>query len=902
MSALTFYFAWCQQTDTAYSSAFARFDERVFDFNLEHDEGQIPKLTIQVINPRIGLLAPGRAHWAWLSYSPDETRTTLVPLFFGRLVGVPTSILANVVEMQFIARPPDYIPQKQTVAASLKVLPQYDPLFFDPQKRDDPDAILEGHSLLYHVGRTDSTVSASDILLGEDGTIAFAASDVFYDSVQIKLLQSPLTAVNVKAEVSWQQQWRGRFFVGQWSFPTLGSEAFVGDWPKSGASLGGGYWAGMAYAGEVDPTATMQYLTNWTANASVSHSWTNGAKEHAYGDTMSISSSYSYPVTASGIPFQYITVSSVNIPGMLNPYAEPPLNQPAHTEVSQFAYRQFSLDGLGKTAKGVLDIAYQADRKRSERVDLTVQAAVQPILIDPLITEDTETLTLKSGDLSAPLVDLRNWSSVAGQPVALGQLIFPDNPLVAGQTSSQICITAGMAGTVEPVFSNVAGVTTNDGTVVWSSCGATTPPDMAQDWQRLAPIPLGALMIPKPIMGVGDAVSIQAPTLMNYPPSGAPMTIYQILCQSGDAMPGSTMMECTAAGIFGGLSIAQAVFHTFTNPSGQSLFICVTAGTSGEFHLTFNETPGARTTDGTAVWQCIGAVALPIGGVPGLTPARSFFPSDRGQLSLQHLICRARAKLRRRARAVQVDFDARFEAAAAISCRMNASVIDARLPGGGVSGKIIAYKLMVNGDSGKIVANVTLGCSIGQGGTVSAAPGTPTYVTAGYVQSSYQQMTGKVVTVAPSGLDEVAYTPPIELVVDDGLTFPLAGAGDAILSSQWHGVNSTINQGNIEAFNEQLLQDIQQALRGNPGAGSMSVTGPGGTASQTYNFPTVDWSAINFQIQQSVLQSTYQGTSMWYELVLKPLTGGPYAAAYVVQTAPLIVPKTIDLSAPSLGG
>jgi hypothetical protein len=457
-------------------------------------------------------------------------------------------------------------------------------------------------------------------------------------------------------------------------------------------------------------------------------------------------------------------------------------------------------------------------------------------------------------------------------------------------------VTAGTAGTVEPVFSNIGGVTTTDGSVVWSSCGSTTPPEMAQDWQRSAPVPLGATMIPKPIMGVGNRGSITTPGSLNYPPTGVPITLYTILSVSGDAMPGSTMMECTGGGLLGGLSPAQAGFNTFTNPSGQSLFICVAPGITGGFHTTLNETPGARTTDGSVVWQCVGPVALPIGGVPGLVSARSYFPSGRGQQSLQHLICRARAKLRKRARAVQVEFDPRFEAAAnaAISCRKNASITDARLPGGSAAGKIIAYKLMVDGDRGGATAHVTIGCSIGLAGSVTAAPGTETYVTAGYVQPSYQAMVGATITVSSSGSPDVGYTPPVEQPVDDGLVFPLSGAGDVILANGWHGTASAINPGNIAGYNLQLATAVQSAT--SQANQSYSVVGPDGSASG--NIPSIDWVGINDQVLSSVYQSIFQGTGLWYELALKPLTGGPYAAAYVISTTPLIIPQTINLSSP----
>ena len=41
------------------------------------------------------------------------------------------------------------------------------------------------------------------------------------------------------------------------------------------------------------------------------------------------------------------------------------------------------------------------------------------------------------------------------------------------------------------------------------------------------------------------------------------------------------------------------------------------------------------------------------------------------------------------------------------------------------------------------------------------------------------------------------------------------------------------------------------------------------------------------------------GAGLWYELTLKPLTNGPFAAAYSLQTTTLKLPKTIDLAAPS---
>jgi hypothetical protein len=707
----TFYFAWVAQ-GTPWDLSLARFDENIFDLTIEHDEGQIPTATIEIKNPRIGFISPGRLYWAWISFGYDACQPQ--PLFFGRLVGVPERIESNTVKMKLIARDTDYIYQKQQVAETLKKPPNYDPIFVEVLKRDDPDAILEGWSLLYHVDRVSGQVTASDILTGEDGILWFADSEVFYDSVQCKLLQSPLVAVNVKAEVNWNQQFKGALppggELGKWAFPTLGSDAFVGDWPKSGSSIGGGWYAGVSWAGERDPLI----FPMKPAQPSYQFHWQNGEKQHITGDTMSIEISYTPPFGNS------VVLKEFHQNGFIDEFAvdfhgDPaPVNIPAVSSVQYFCYEAFALDFAGKQSLAVISLVYNADRKRSERAEMTVQAEIQPILIDPLVTEDTETITLKSGDLSLPLIALENWDTVGmGRFVDVGTFIYPDNPLVPGQTSSQVCLTAGNTGMVEPVFSNIAGHTTTDGTVVWASLGDTPPTEQAQDQVRMANVGLGTIICPKPVSGIPNWEALLAPGSLSFPPSGVAVAKHSMYCMNWGG-PGDTIKECIVAGMVGGLSEAPAAqFRTFQNPVGSYQYICIRAGQTGEFHPTFAEAKGAQTGDGSVIWQCIGLAKVPVGGWPGYTPHATYFPSDRGKQSIENMICRARAKLRKRARAVEVSFDTRFEVAAQLSCRMSGNVNDARLPGGTVQGKVIGYKLEVHGDTGEVKGNVTLGCSIG---------------------------------------------------------------------------------------------------------------------------------------------------------------------------------------------
>jgi hypothetical protein len=924
---LQLFFAWVNPTDTTFNSSFARWDENVFSFELDGIEGQIPTLKIVVKNPQVGFIAPGRLYWAWFSVSVNGAAAT--PMFFGRLIGIPTDIHENTVEMQFIARPTDYIRQKQLVAENLKVSPNYDPIFFTVDKRDDPDAILEGWSSLYHVDRITNAVTVSDILEGEDGTIAFAGADTFYDSVTMKLGQSPLVAVSVQAEVSWQQQYRGWFYVGQWAYPTLGNEPVVQDWPKSGSALGGGWQAGISWAGEVDPSpAAAAAATLPGSSTSGSYSWKNLKRSHHYGDTMSIDVSWSYPAvggSGSAVISEHEQIG-IQAPFTTDAGGNPaPTNIPYHFDINYITWRTFDLHYLGKSIAMFLSLVYDANRKRSERIQITMQADVQSIIIDPLITEDTETISLKSGDLSIPMINFLNWDSVSGQAVAVGQIVFPDNPLVVGQTTSQIAVQAGTAGTVEPTFSNVAGQTTADGSVIWASLGVTQPTEGAQDWQRVARVGLGTMLLPKPISGAPDLASLEQPGAMQIPPVGVGVTLYEVLTYGTEGGPGAKMLECTSAGIAGGITHAQATFQTFINPSGKSLQICIQAGITGAFHVTWNETPGGQTTDGTVIWQCIGNVELAVGGWPGMTPAADYFPTTRGLQSVEHLICRGGAKLRKRARAVTVSADIRFEAALNISCRMNAVITSPkRLPGGAAAGKVIAYKFKGDGDTGQVIANVTIGCAIGHNGTpptsggggfvpggghVPVSAGSATYAAPGYMADGYQSMFGAVVGVnaggggggftggSPAAGISVGYTPPVPGIVDDGLVFPVS-LSDVVLSQKWHGNQQYVDSLSQAAYNAVIDEAVQGAMSTHTATSDVNIPNQADT-SQSVTVTTPNYAEITAAAQQAISNALAQGQALWYELVIKPVTGGPYIGAYAVDTTPLQIPKMIDLSASS---
>ena len=227
-----------------------------------------------------------------------------------------------------------------------------------------------------------------------------------------------------------------------------------------------------------------------------------------------------------------------------------------------------------------------------------------------------------------------------------------------------------------------------------------------------------------------------------------------------------------------------------------------------------------------------GQTTAPIGD-PGLS---AFFPTDRGQQALQYPMLVARANLAQAARAAKVNFDCTFERAINLSCRQNAMLLDSRLPGGQVLGKITEYHVKADGDKGQLIGNVQIESTIGNDTEVAAQEGFPTYAD-GLVEG-YQYYAGAT-TLLPYGDAEIQI--PTTELVDNQLSLPLS-FDDAVMVFQVH--------------------------KGTP----VETVIAGGAASAD---PT------------------------WLEIVLTPVTGQDYTTVYDLGTSTLVLPKLIDLAAPS---
>jgi hypothetical protein len=244
------------------------------------------------------------------------------------------------------------------------------------------------------------------------------------------------------------------------------------------------------------------------------------------------------------------------------------------------------------------------------------------------------------------------------------------------------------------------------------------------------------------------------------------------------------------------------------------------------------------------------AVGEPIDGVLpiGDLRRRSYFQTDRGQQSIEHLICLARAQLLARARAVEITVEVPFEEAMALSCRHSVVVTDPRLPGGTAVGKVISYSGSMDGDSGELIGTVTLGCTIGTGEVLTSAEPVPGYAEAGYVGTGYQSFIAGdfVLDSGDIGFEFYGSIEPN----DDGIDFFAFTAAEGVLDCY--------------------------------------VT----------NGPTAQEAALSVPFDDlAAAASAANAVATTVTLQMRPLDGLSFSTAYVLTTTPLSVPLTIDLEA-----
>ncbi len=373
-----YYFAWVDADETEFDDEHIRYDDYILSFSIAQKEGDFATLTIEIPNPGKGLLAPDRKVWAWLAWnaesgdSDSDSETEVVPLFFGRVVGLPTDLLKETITVQFTARPVDYVSQKNELAEDLRQLPEYDEVFVDEAHRDDADTVLEGYSRIWHSDRVSHEVTTSDFLVGEDGVVIFDGVDALYDSVEVTLETFPQTSIDYDASVTWNQQGTGTIDFGRRIFSSYTASTIASGWPTPESSLQAGWSVASSKA---------TLIGGELAQTNFSVSWQNQAKVHEDGDTMSISISLSAP---SGYgPDAGITLTQSGTRTIGDPYTGTP--------ASASSSRTGVIIDAASLAVTTLVLKYDMDRKREEHLKFTLVSDIQEIMDSQIVDSEDKT-------------------------------------------------------------------------------------------------------------------------------------------------------------------------------------------------------------------------------------------------------------------------------------------------------------------------------------------------------------------------------------------------------------------------------------------------------------------------------------------------------------------------------
>lgn len=359
--AIKFYFAWVDPGTVFDPDVHNVNDEKIVSWSVEQLEGEFASFVARIKNPRIGFLNAGRKLWAYLSW---DNGSEVEPLLFGRLVGIPSSLQSEIVQVQLIARPGDYAEQKLALADSLRVLPYYDPVFIAEDKALDPDTVLEGRTEIWHIDRVTHVLTTSDLITGDE-VLEFTGDDFTYADLDVSFDQPPIRKVRVIASVPWDQvvSGGGLQLLRNYHVTTVAGSGLIKGWPDAEKKLDGG----------------------WSCSSSRAASVYENMVERDFGRWMGDKFRVEAPPFAIKVVATYSSTLQTSSTG---------------TEIdADTTYFCVLNDSVFLDLK----LSYSATRKRSDTVLFELVADTQPIVTD---AEDSDVLelVLSGNDVGVPLL------------------------------------------------------------------------------------------------------------------------------------------------------------------------------------------------------------------------------------------------------------------------------------------------------------------------------------------------------------------------------------------------------------------------------------------------------------------------------------------------------------------
>lgn len=205
------FFAWVDSLDVEFDSVLhARLDLNIQSFYIAQAEGEVARLNVTALNPGIGLLAPGRPQYGYLSVSLDGSAPAL--MFRGIVNSMPTDLEEAMVTIEFFAQPDglestDEIDGKlELFAKSLSVRPYVEPLISGDTYRS-PETVLNARSATYYIDPITHELSLNDLLDWERLIDIGPMHD--REKFSVAMIGPPLGSVTVTGVAEWTQEAKG---------------------------------------------------------------------------------------------------------------------------------------------------------------------------------------------------------------------------------------------------------------------------------------------------------------------------------------------------------------------------------------------------------------------------------------------------------------------------------------------------------------------------------------------------------------------------------------------------------------------------------------------------------------------------------------------------------------------
>lgn len=235
------YFAGAVYNEVFEPKKHAREDLYVFNLSITQKEDEVARAEIKTANDEKKLQILEKFKKFFISWE-NEGQIELV--FTGIFAGLNKRAEGHFCVFELFAASADLTEKIENYLERQKVHPYWDPLFVPPEKRGKSLEVQDTQLSSLYVDRRTWALSRSGFFEGSESLDL--KGNFIRDSLVIKKVQEPLSAVNVRLKAEWVQDESGAVNIAraiERKFPgfqinSFSSIAIEANWPKSGQKLG----------------------------------------------------------------------------------------------------------------------------------------------------------------------------------------------------------------------------------------------------------------------------------------------------------------------------------------------------------------------------------------------------------------------------------------------------------------------------------------------------------------------------------------------------------------------------------------------------------------------------------------------------------------------------------------